>query len=732
MLAYLLLSSLTIGNVPAAPAWGPRARCIDQGLQIVSPFAPGLGPAWQLEVPRWLAWAWRPATMQVVPRSSPPEPGELMRTARDHLGVPYVWGGLGEGGYDCSGFVNKVYAENGYDLPRTSREQFKIGSDVPKSALGTGDLLFFVSNPGDLRITHVAMYVADDEFIHAAMGKGQVTYDRLTSRYYAQRFFGARRVLTLPPGVYSSANGAARSTTGEPVQPLGDEPTIEQIIRNAPPPTDQSVSTGAAGGGEPGTGAPVIERILTEHAADERPPQLLASFAKGAVTHVGPSLLRPQETSVGLRLGVGGLEGVATTVAAPEFTYFGHDDALHVALAVPFEVPLEGRSAKVSTTLKQAWDEPKEYAKVLQELRYGQKESELYAELGRTASGTLGHGQLMRYYTPNVDSRSVPDYVLTTDALSLSFDGSVPWGGGESFIDDILNPKVVGALLWARPAVLADASDAFLKTISVGVAWAGDLRAPYLPTADGKTSERAVHGGTLDVEVKPLKTDGIDLKAYVAGSGLVAPTTTGFGGTLGTLLRANLGGRIAHVIRLRLEGQLSSPTFIPTYFDTTYRLNRAQAPVDEIGATPLTKLALLEELAHSPKRWGIYGELAYKLHHRMSVLLAYEDGGTLGSVAASERYVGRKLQLVWQVNGLYLPGSSRSLSFYVAYQLSNFHKLLPLLAKRRANEYVFAALTLQAWRHVGFSAALRKGYNPARPTVAAVDGVLSVVASYEI
>jgi cell wall-associated NlpC family hydrolase len=725
----LFFAFAALGTLPVNHDVGPDARCreVRPAFELRSLSEP-LGSPWHLDTPLWLAWHWRPVTMAVVPRSTPPAPEELVRSAREYLGVPYVWGGLSESGFDCSGFVNKVYALNGYDLPRTSREQYKIGSDVSRGGLSTGDLLFFVQNPGEERISHVAMYVADNEFIHDSTGKNQVAYDRLTG-YYAKRFYGARRILTLPPGVYSNNNGSARPPgSASSVQtPTPDEPTIAQIIQNADkPPPDGTGTTQPSGEGQ------IIENIITEHAEGERPPQLMGTFAKGATTHVGPKLLRAEATTVGLQMGIGGVTGTATALAAPEFTYFGHDNALTVSVAAPFQVPLEKTGLSVGETLKQSWDEPKEYLKILQEVRYGQKESELYIDLNRTASATLGHGQLMRYYTPNVESRSVPDYVLTTDALSLSADGVLSWGGGETFIDDLVRPNVVGALAYVRPATLLGSEDKLWRSISLGVTWAGDLRAPYESAAAGGYTKKSVHGLSLDTEIKPYKTDNVDLKTYVAGSTLLGPDTAGAGGALGALLRANINGRITHVVRFRLEGQLSSSTFIPSYFDTTYRLNRSQAPVDQVGDSPITKLALLRELEHTPNRWGIYAEASYQMHRRVSIMTTYEDGGALGSLPPSERYVGRNLQLVFQVNDIYLPQSSRSISFYLAYQLHNFKKLLPLFIDRRPNEYLFAALTFQAWRYLGFSAALRKGYNPLGPAKAAVDGVVNMVASYEI
>jgi hypothetical protein len=95
----------------------------------------------------------------------------LVDTARRFLGAPYLWGGITPLGFDCSGLVQSVYRRHGIDLPRDSKDQQKVGFEVPLDGLKPGDLLFF---PG-----HVAISCGAREIIHAAASRGMVVEESL-------------------------------------------------------------------------------------------------------------------------------------------------------------------------------------------------------------------------------------------------------------------------------------------------------------------------------------------------------------------------------------------------------------------------------------------------------------------------------------------------------------------------------------------------------------------------
>lgn len=109
------------------------------------------------------------------------------------LGTPYVWGGNTRTGVDCSGFTRLVLDENGYRIPRVSRDQAKVGTSVTKSSLRLGDLVFF-DTKGYGKITHVGLYLGGNLMVHASSSKG-VTLVLFSNRYFQSRYVSARRIV---------------------------------------------------------------------------------------------------------------------------------------------------------------------------------------------------------------------------------------------------------------------------------------------------------------------------------------------------------------------------------------------------------------------------------------------------------------------------------------------------------------------------------------------------------
>lgn len=99
--------------------------------------------------------------------------------------VWYQWGGTTPAGFDCSGLVLYCYREIGVSLPRTSRQQYRVGAYIPPDRLDLlepGDLVFFGRDGDPNRVHHVGMYIGGGSMIHAPQTGEKVSVGSLTGR----------------------------------------------------------------------------------------------------------------------------------------------------------------------------------------------------------------------------------------------------------------------------------------------------------------------------------------------------------------------------------------------------------------------------------------------------------------------------------------------------------------------------------------------------------------------
>lgn len=122
----------------------------------------------------------------------------LIDYADNFKGTRYRLGASGPNRFDCSGFTKYVFSKFGFDLEHSSRNQFKEGDAVKKTALKPGDLVFFSGRRASKNVDHVGIVVSADEdgefdFIHAS--NSGVIVSSSDEIYYSRRYIGARRVI---------------------------------------------------------------------------------------------------------------------------------------------------------------------------------------------------------------------------------------------------------------------------------------------------------------------------------------------------------------------------------------------------------------------------------------------------------------------------------------------------------------------------------------------------------
>lgn len=121
---------------------------------------------------------------------------EIIDDGEKYYGTPYDFGapyGQTET-FDCSSLMKTIFAENGIDLPRTSRQQAQVGEPISRSELQKGDLVFFSTSDSNGRIAHVGVYAGNGKLLHT-WGPGGVRLDNMNSGWLDDSYITARRVL---------------------------------------------------------------------------------------------------------------------------------------------------------------------------------------------------------------------------------------------------------------------------------------------------------------------------------------------------------------------------------------------------------------------------------------------------------------------------------------------------------------------------------------------------------
>lgn len=466
-------------------------------------------------------------------------------------------------------------------------------------------------------------------------------------------------------------------------------------------------------------------------------------FLKGELTRFGDVQITNTRSSFGVGIGAAALDDALFLQLRPDLNVHWGQFKLGLGAPLRFEIlDLSGLSlndpssangvfAETGRFRTEDWDQLEDFLRPLRYITWGKKEDRLYVDMNRVHPVTLGHGQLVRRYNPNLD--------IDEDNLMAAVDGYTDVGGVELIAGPFPVPRLVGGLFFIKPlGGFVEDNNVLGKSWSVGFTWVSDLNAPTAldkraHPADGRTQLAVdssgqfqwagrnnpvgdlVQGVGLDTELKVLKYDAIDLKVYGDWSQLVFPTDssaeqafTSFsagGGTVGGLLRMSFGetpvrpisqeneevkaGRApremkaAHAVRVRLEGRAFDPRYLPSYFNTMYEVDRLQYGVAEHNqrAALPAKIGFLAAQEGEPWRLGAYLEASYLWVDAVGATVVYEEALPLG--ATSEPVHGRNLAIHLETDG------GGFLQLFASYHYRNFESFDGLFSFNTDNEILY-------------------------------------------
>lgn len=116
----------------------------------------------------------------------------LLSTYKEWKGVKYKYGGNSKRGIDCSAFVQTTFKNKlNLKIPRTTKLQSRVGSEIEMQDIDIGDLVFFKTG---YNTRHVGIYLGEGKFLHASTKRG-VTISRLDNPYYESHFWKIQRVI---------------------------------------------------------------------------------------------------------------------------------------------------------------------------------------------------------------------------------------------------------------------------------------------------------------------------------------------------------------------------------------------------------------------------------------------------------------------------------------------------------------------------------------------------------
>lgn len=297
--------------------------------------------------------------------------------------------------------------------------------------------------------------------------------------------------------------------------------------------------------------------------------------------------------------------------------------SFRAGLQAPLRLRVVDRAPGDAGLVRRAdWDEPSDYLRIVRYIEYGDREAALSARVGELGSYRLGHGTIVNDYFNVV----TPDQHRT--GASVRFDR--PAGGGSAFVNDVIDPNLVGGRAHVRPWWFVE-PESWLSRISVGASLVGDVEAPTelerrtesgpevsatrLPAV---ASDRATAIGGVDLALHLLDRDSLAVVPYGDLN-----VHFGLGHGLHTGVRADFEALDSVDLEGRFEFRSLSGTYLPEYVGPLYEIDRYQFFGWGV-LLPTPKLRVAAGPRSSPVLGG-YGELTGRFFDAVALSGAYAD-----------------------------------------------------------------------------------------------------------
>ncbi len=384
-------------------------------------------------------------------------------------------------------------------------------------------------------------------------------------------------------------------------------------------------------------------------------------FWKGEVANIGANEIISPYNSAGLAAGVKLMDDALYLVITPKFSM--HFDKLikepvsekELDLIFGFHVPLNVRLVNTDINnndhsvrfRSEDWDEWQDYLKILRYFQIGTSEDNLYLSIGSNFAQTIGHGTILKRYIPNHDS--------TFSTMSAKLNWYFDYGGFEALLGDVARGNIFGGIVFLKP--FSAIGNYHARSVSFGYSFVGDRNAPtklkyekyydYDPDdyINGKDSrlprisvdskgrpivedDEFLYMQGIDFELKLFKNEKVDIKTFADYSWFKTDFVKG-GFTFGLLGRFNLDEKNQHAIRVQLEGRAHHDSYLPSFFDTFYDVERMEMMTNIYGKSnfqPDGRSKYWHLMNDSDDKFvgSFYGELSYSFRTWIALSLGYE------------------------------------------------------------------------------------------------------------